>query len=153
MSRTAHTIRIGRQAAFALPSAIFLMVILAALAIFLVTVSTHQQAGHAADIQGVRAYQAARAGLEWGTYRFLSSGSPPVCPAAANFSPGGALAAFTVSVTCASVAPAPDEAGNSVYLAQIVANACNQPTAGGACPNNAPGANYVEREISAVVSQ
>ena len=138
------------QAAFALPSAIFLMVILAALAAFLVSVSTHQQSGHAADIQGIRAYQAARAGVEWGAYNFLRNGA--ACAATTTFNPGSGLAAFTVTVTCAATAPANNEAGTDVTTARIVATACNQPAAvGGTCPNAAPGANYVEREIAVVV--
>jgi len=32
-------------------------------------------------------------------------------------------------------------------LYNLVANACNQPIAGGICPNPAPGHNYVEREL------
>lgn len=138
---------LGRQLAFALPSAIFLMVILAALAAFLVTVSTHQQSGHAADIQGVRAYQAARAGMEWGTFTFLQGGTNCAW-SPASFNPGGQLAAFTVTVTC--VSGTFNEAGQTITTAQIVATACNQPNAApaAACPNNAPGANYVERQIS-----
>jgi len=138
-----------RQKAFALPSAIFLMVILAGLAAFLVSVSTQQQVGHAADIQGGRAYQAARAGMEWGAFNFLRNGFN--CPASASFSPGGGLAAFTVTVTCTGGTN--DEAGVIINSARIVATACNQPTGGGVCPNDTPGTNYVERQITVLVGR
>ena len=40
---------------FALPSAVFLLVILSLLAAFIVQVATRQQVGHAADVRGSRA--------------------------------------------------------------------------------------------------
>ena len=52
-----------------LPSAIFLLVILAGLAAFLVHISTTQSITSAQDIQGARAYHAARAGVDWGLYQ------------------------------------------------------------------------------------
>jgi Tfp pilus assembly protein PilX len=54
---------------FAIVSAIFILVVLAALGAFIVNVSTNQQIGSTLDLQGVRAYQAARAGIEWGIYQ------------------------------------------------------------------------------------
>lgn len=133
---------------FALPSAIFLVVILAALAAFLVNISVQQQVGKSADIRGNQAYQAAQAGIEWGLYNFLRNG---VCAGANNIAPGGALVAFTVTVTCTPGAPVSDvvTTGN-IVMVRIVANACNQPTAAGACGNPLPLAGYVERELSAV---
>lgn len=140
----------ARLRGFALPAAIFLMVVLAALALFLVQITTHQQAGHVADIQGLRAYQAARAGMEWGVYNFLQ---PPQVCANASFVPAGAfgLQTFTVTVTC--VATVNDEAGVAITSASIVATACNQPDVGGNCPPLAPGPNYIERQVAVVVSR
>ena len=112
---------------FVLPSAIFLIVILASLAAFLVTISTTQSTTSAQDVQGTRAYHAARAGIEWGLYRVLdpanataTSGSAPLpncpgvavaaaCPSAgspssstlpgAGFS-GSVLSGIAVTLTC-----------------------------------------------------
>lgn len=94
---------------FVLPSAIFLIVILASLAAFLVTISTTQSTTSAQDVQGARAYHAARAGIEWGLYRVLdpanasvvAPGAPawpnmPGCPAAAAMVVEG----FGVTVVC-----------------------------------------------------
>lgn len=140
-----------RCGGFALVSAIFLIVILAALAVFITVMSTHQQAGHIADLQGQRAYQAARAGVEWGVFNFRRNGT---CAVPVSFTPGGGLAGFTVTVDCLlnEMATANDEAGTPVIVRRIVATACNQP-AGGTCPNVAPGDNYVERRLSVVVGQ
>ncbi|WP_153108777.1 agglutinin biogenesis protein MshP [Propionivibrio limicola] len=144
---------------FALASAIFLLVILSALAAFIVHVSTRQHIGHAADIQGSCAYQAARAGAEWGVYNLLKNGA---CGASAPFAPGGNLAGFTVTVRCelAEVATTNNEVGDDgsdvpLVIRRIVATACNQPTgaAPGTCPNLAPGANYIEREIAVVAGR
>lgn len=135
---------------FALPSAIFLMVILAALAAFIVNVSTKQQSGHAADLQGVRAYQAARAGVEWGVFDFLRNGN---CGTTSFALPGG-LSGFTVTVVCspAGMAATTNEDGTDVTVRTIIATACNQPDTG-ACPNNAPGVNYIERQIAVTASR
>lgn len=139
-----------RDRGFALVSAIFLIVILAALAGFIVVVSTHQQAGHTADIQGSRAYQAARAGVEWGIYNFKRNNA---CATGSSFNPGGGLGTFTVTVDCLNAAAAPnDEAGTGVTVRRIVVTACNQPAAG-ACPNGAPGDGYVERRLSVVAGR
>jgi MSHA biogenesis protein MshP len=129
---------------FALPTAIFLVVILAALGAFILTIANLQHRGLALDIQGARAMQAARAGIEYGAYQTLVNGS---C-LGWTFSPGASPAAFTVTVTCAATTA--DEAGAPKTIYSLVATACNQPT-GGSCPNAAPGENYVERQIQASV--
>ena len=156
---------------FAIVSAIFILVVLGALGAFIVNVSTHQQTGSALDVQGVRAYQAARAGVEWGVYQVQATpaynfsygpGPGPVgtalpntraCPASpTSFVPAApTLAAFTVTVTCVRTpvddAPA-NNPTNSPAVYSLVATACNQPAAG-ACPNLAPAAgfDYIERRI------
>jgi len=59
------------QRGFAIVSAIFILVVLAGLGAAMLTISTAQQLGSALDVQGSRAYLAARAGLEWSLYRVL----------------------------------------------------------------------------------
>lgn len=69
------------QRGFAAIAAIFLVVILAALGAFMLTFSNTQQLTSAQDIQGTRAYWAARAGLEWGIGSVVAStATPPACP-------------------------------------------------------------------------
>jgi len=139
----------GRQTrGFAIVSAIFLLVILAALAAFLVRISTQQQIGASADVQGIRAYQAARAGVEWGLFQHLRNNA---CAASSSFTPGGNLAGFTVTVQCQG-AVSNDENGTTLTIRRIVATACNQPDSGN-CPNNTPGDNYIEREVAVVAGR
>lgn len=133
-----------RQGGVSLFSAIFLIVVLAALGAFLVTVSGLQHSASALDIQGARAYQAARAGIEWGAHRALQSGA---C-ANGSFSPGGTLADFTVSVTC-NATPYSEVVAASGTVYALVAVACNRPV----CPAAIPGQNYVERELQATLDR
>jgi MSHA biogenesis protein MshP len=54
---------------FSLPTAIFLLVILALLGAFMISLSSTQNVTSAQDVQGFkRAYQAARGGMEWALY-------------------------------------------------------------------------------------
>lgn len=132
------------QAAFALPSAIFLLVILAALGAFILTVSTSQHMGAALDVQGERAYQAARAGIEWGLFESARNTS---CSSTTLTFAGTTLAGFATTVSCSTSSAS--EGGIPVTVDQITATACNQPT----CPNSAPGPNYVERQITATLQR
>ena len=64
-----------RQArGFSIVSAIFLLVVLSLLGSLMLTFSTVQHITGAQDVQGSRAYQAARAGIEWGLYQLLQTG-------------------------------------------------------------------------------
>ena len=87
------------QNGMALVSAIFLMVILAALggAMALMSTSSHDTATK--SLQAARVYYGAKAGLEWGIQRAVAAGA---CPAGAvNFTlTQGALNGVAVQVTC-----------------------------------------------------
>jgi MSHA biogenesis protein MshP len=61
------------QRGFAIVSAIFILVVLSVLGAAMVTLSTSQHLGSAQDVQGVRAYLAARSGAEWGMYQVQST--------------------------------------------------------------------------------
>ena len=97
------------QRGFSLVTAIFLLVVIAALGTFAVTLSTTQQQAAAADVMGVRAYQAARAGIEWAAFGVSQTASGfqwAGCVPTTTFNAGtlgGTLAPFKVTVTC----PAP----------------------------------------------
>ncbi len=136
-----------RQGGFSIVTAIFLIVVLAALGAFAVSMFRVQQTTAAFDELGVRGYQAAQAGIEWGAWQVLQG--PGTCAAATgNLALPGSLSPFTVTVACASTAHT--EAGAPVTIFQLTATACNQPAAG-ACPNPAPGPDYVERQVQAAV--
>jgi MSHA biogenesis protein MshP len=131
-----------RQHGFSIVSAIFLIVVLAALGGFIATVATTQHIGSALDVSGARAYQTARAGTEWGLFKARGGG----CAGSTNI---GTIDTMTVTVACSIVvtgAPAPGEVGLGTIYA-ITATACNMPTVA-ACPGATDNPNYVERSLS-----
>lgn len=140
------------QRGFAIVSAIFLLVVLAALGAFMVTLSTVQHTSSTQDLQGARAYQAARAGIEWGAYQVLTPehanpvGVPYVCPAAATAlnNLAGSLAGFVVNVDCIEAAGSPfTEGANQIRVYQITSTATS---------GTAGSAYYVERRLSAAIN-
>lgn len=137
---------------FTLVTAIVILVVLAALGAAVVNVSTSQQMGSALDTQGARAYQAARAGLEWGLYKLQSSNgfdyanpnTRSCAGASGSFQPTATtLSEFTVTVSCT---PNTDTSpgGPTVYV--IEATACSP--SGGSCPGTVGAPAYIERRLS-----
>jgi MSHA biogenesis protein MshP len=150
-----------RQRGFLIIAGVFLVVVLAGLVVYLSTVSTTSQAASAADMNAARAYQAARAGMEWGAYQILrnpggafdtscNSGTPT------NLTFAGTLAPFTASVTCTrdNLTEGASTGGTAVKSYRIVSNGCNEPTGGGpSCPNAATvSSTYVEREVRLTIA-
>jgi hypothetical protein len=88
-----------RQGGFSLVTAIFLLVVLSALGAATLTIFAVHQNSSALDVQGARAYQAARAGMEWGVYQQLRNGS---CVASSSFQlpANTTLSSFWVTVAC-----------------------------------------------------
>lgn len=106
------------QRGFALVSAIFLLVVIAALGTFAVTISTTQQQSSAMDVLGSRAYQAAKAGIEWSIYQITHSAVGATCATLVQptMPVGTQLSAFVVAVDCTSTGPYTDGAASfSVY--------------------------------------
>ena len=150
-----------RQAGFSVVAAIFLLVVLTLLAVLIASVTGIQQASSQLDVQGVRAYHAARAGMEWGAHSVLDPNNAlacatmPACPAPSTNLPAlaGSLAPFRVTVTCAET-PVTTEGNRLVRVFTLVATACNETDGGGACPNAAPTVNdYFERQLEASLSK
>ncbi|MDP2787780.1 MAG: agglutinin biogenesis protein MshP [Pseudomonadota bacterium] len=132
---------------FALPAAIFLLVVLGGLAAWMMQLTVATQAQDALAIEGERAYRTAEAGLEAGIYAARTSGA---C-ATQTLTFSGQLSRFTASVTCTPYAA--DEGGLAVTHYRITSVACNQPAAG-ACPNTAPTLpEYAERQVRALVER
>lgn len=146
MFRDAANLARCSERGFALATAIFVLVVLAALAAFLLSVSNLQQGRGVLDVQGVKAYQGARAGMERAVYRALRD---DVCDASSSFALPGALSEFTVTVQCQRLPY--NEAGSAGAIFSITATACNQP-GGGACPG-LRGAFYVERQLQATIAK
>lgn len=133
-----------RQRGFTIVSAIFLLVVLAGLGAAIANISALQHTSSALDVQGARAYQAARTGVEWGVYRQLISAS---CGSATSFTPPApTLSSFTVTVTCIPTTYANATPPITVY--QVTSNACNLPNvAEPKCPGVSGGADYIERQV------
>ncbi len=129
------------QRGFSLVSAIFLLVVIAALGAFAVTISTTQQQSAALDLLGARAYQAARAGIEWGAYQILQGGGA-CAPAAALPALPGTLAGFAVVVNCASTQVS--EAAATVTIYQLTSTATQGVPAT---------SSYVDRQIGVTIAQ
>ena len=121
--------------------------LLAVLGIFgasLIVISSTQHVGFALDIQGVRAYHAARAGIEWGAYHVLRTGYGG-CGGINGKSIvyGGNLSGFRATLQC--VPTLHEEGSTNMTMYAITVTACND----AACPTAAtpPAATYVERQL------
>jgi MSHA biogenesis protein MshP len=139
---------------FSLITAIFLLVVMAALGAFMVIFTGLQQSTLQVDVQGVRAYYAARAGADWALYRALDldNNAPGAtafvaCPTGTINAMGGSLTPFTVVVTCSSNDY--DEAGRSIRVYELTTTACNNAS----CPPASRPAGYVERQIVVIVAK
>lgn len=144
-----------KQRGFSLIMAIFLIVVLGGIAVFIGRVSTMQHHGSALDEEGAMAYQAARSGIEWGVYqavRGVNYCEPS--PDATQFTLPLTVPAtpdtlqhmvnYIVTVDCilnAETEGSPPDNGVNVY--QITATA-----------NNATAGNFaVERQLTATVAK
>ncbi len=138
---------------FSLVTGIFLLVALSALGAFMVVFTGLQQNTIQADVLGVRAYYAARAGINWAMYRALDPDNPGTlvfasCPTGtiALGAMGGSLAPFSVTVGCTPYDAT--EANRNIRVYEITATACNQAV----CPG-VPGTGYVERSVVVTVAK
>lgn len=135
---------------FTMMSMLFILVALAAMGVALASLSQRQQLGVAGELAAAKAYQAALAGLEWGSYQVLPGNTQPACFGTKSFQLPGQLSDFTVTVTCVRTPTSGTVSDGSSALAfyELVATACNLPAAG-ACPNAASTQPaYTERQLS-----
>lgn len=132
------------QTGFAAIAAIFLVVVLAAMGAFMVTFSNTQQLTSAQDLQGSRAYWAARAGLEWAIGAVVPQASAmAACPASPQTLPavGTFDGGFTVVVTCTLSSFNEAAAAANVKIFQFTAVARSAGAIGSV--------GYVERSLTA----
>ncbi|MFA7400499.1 MAG: hypothetical protein WCZ98_08465 [Sideroxydans sp.] len=131
------------QQGFSIITAIFLLVVLAFLGVAMVTFSTTQHQTVAMDVMGSRAYQAARAGVDWGAYQVLRNGS---CAATTTLpAMAGTLSQFGVSVTCGSVAASEVTATSGTVTVYSLSSTATFGTLGQP--------SYVERQIQITIAQ
>jgi MSHA biogenesis protein MshP len=127
-------IRMRRQAGVGIVTAIFLLVVLAGLGVAMVGIYTSQQSSANLDLLGSQAYQAARAGLEWGIFQEKRRNGTCASLTRIDMPQGTSLSAFTVFVRCAQ------EGEGALVRYRIKSEACNMPdTVNNECPqrNNA----------------
>ena len=140
-----------RSAGVGIVTAIFLLVVLAGLGVALVSIFSSQQQGIALDEQGIRAHQAARAGIEWGLFHRLQDKTcldGQTYPVALG---GNVLGQFTVRVSCAE-AGNPDERPTSsnadIDLKRwVIRSVACAPAVAGACPPNSNNPDSVRRVV------
>jgi MSHA biogenesis protein MshP len=103
-----------QQSGFALVPALFLIVVLGALAVVAVRVGTGQQQTVTMSLLQARALSAAQTGIEWGAYQGLKAHS---CVASTTLTlTGPALAGFSVIVTCAAATFSTGAATNTSFV-------------------------------------
>lgn len=100
---------------FALVPALFLIVVLAALGAAAIRIGNGEQQTVTMALQQVRALTAARAGIEWGAYQALKPTSSCAASTTLNLIEG-ALAGFTVVVTCSATGFPSGAATKYAYL-------------------------------------
>ena len=134
--------------------AIFLLVSLAAIGVYLLTISNAQVEAGVQDEQGARAYQAARTGIDWGAYQVLrnpGSAFATTCaggaPASQTITLAQGLAGFFVEVACLRVGNE-TEGAVTVRVYRITATGCNRSPCGGVI-----GPTYVERQLQLTLTE
>ncbi len=125
------------QRGFAAIVAVFLVVILAALGAFMLSFSNTQQLTSSQDVQGSRAYWAARAGLEWA---IASQGAGATTCWATT--PPASINGFTLAISCA--ASSFTEGTSTVYVFRLKSDASS---------GTVGSVGYIERSVSASVER
>lgn len=133
------------QQGFSIISAIFLLVVLAFLGTAMVTFSINQHQTVALDVMGARAYQAARAGIEWGAYQVLRNGGACANQNLPAGTMGDTMSGFTVAVTCNAVPYNEVSATTGTVTVYGLTSTATQGTAGQR--------DYVERMMSVTIAQ
>jgi len=107
-----------REGGAALVAAVFLLVVLAGLAVYAVRIGVMQQQTVTAALRAAQAFHAAKSGIAWAAHRALNGGG---CGAATlNFAEGG-TSGFDVSVQCAETAHPEGGAMLNVYVIDVLA--------------------------------
>jgi MSHA biogenesis protein MshP len=132
------------QRGFAAIAAIFLVVILAALGGFMLTFSNSQQLTSAQDVQGTRAYWAARAGLEWAVVALPAT--PALC-ASPVVAPPTPIEGFTIVVNCTSATYADAGAASGVSPTTIFQSTVT------ASKGGVGSIGFIERSVSASIEK
>ncbi len=124
------------QRGFAIVSAIFLLVALAALGAFMVSFSNTQHLTSAQDVQGSRAYWAAKGGIQWAAGVIEAADACPDPAVQPAFADG-----FNVVVACQRFEYVEGVATRAIYWLQSTAST------GGPVGS----VTYIERQVQAFI--
>ncbi len=133
------------QSGFILVAAIFLLVVIAALGLFTVTISTGQQQSSAMDALGSRAYQAASAGIEWSVYQITKERATCATLVQPTMPAGTQLSAFTVTVACSSTGSYTEGTDPAFSVYQLTSTAQTTGATVGSL-------GYLERQLQVTIS-
>lgn len=120
--RQAFSHRLRRQRGVSIIAAIFLVLLFAALAAFMVSLTSTANITSAQDVQGIRAYQAAQAGVEWGLFQLDPNDNATALPACFGAATLNQIPGFSVAVTCAAFGPF-TEGTRTLRVYQIISTA------------------------------
>jgi MSHA biogenesis protein MshP len=134
----------GFQQGFSLVTAIFLLVVLAGLGATMMTFFTAQQQSVLLDELGARAYQASRAGIEWGAYQVVQSSSGVFATTCQSGPASQVLPTqgFSVSVSCSATSAV--ESAATLWVYRLTSTATR---------GAAGSADFVERQMQATIAQ
>jgi MSHA biogenesis protein MshP len=132
-----------RPYGFALIGALFLIVVLGALSVFLIGISTAQRYTTTLSLLGNRAHAAAQSAIEWAIQRAVSAPAALNCGGAAvTFTlQAGSSGSYDVAVSCTVTATT--EGGTSINIYALTAQA-EQGSLGNA--------DYISRTVRATVT-
>ncbi|VVO34826.1 hypothetical protein PS723_05290 [Pseudomonas fluorescens] len=130
-----------RTQGFGLVAAMFLLIVVTLVVIAMARLSTLQHGSNSLAIQQARAYQAARAGLEWGIIQVMNTGH---CVAGTPDLSGNNLADFNLGVACNGTSYL-DNNGSTVQIFRFTSTA----------QNGTPGSrsDYAYRQLAATIEQ
>lgn len=126
---------------FGLVAAMFVMIIVSLVVIAMSRLASVQHGSNALAIQQARAYQAARAGLEWGISQSVNAG---LCASGSPSLAGSGLSEFTVGVVCVA-SNYTDADGTLIQIFRFTATAQN------GVPGERP--DYAFRQLIATVER
>jgi MSHA biogenesis protein MshP len=114
----------ARAQGFSLVSAIFLLVVLALLGTYMVTIGTVQRQTSSYSILGSRAVYAADSGVQWAIRSVLTNGSCAGFPASFTLS-GGATDGFRIAAECSLTTYTENPVSYNVYSLLVTARLGN----------------------------
>ena len=138
--------KIFGQKGFSLITAIFLLVVLATLMGYMVSLRVVQQSTIVMSVQGARAYQAARSALEYGIFQALNTATCNASETLTFSADDLSLAPFSVDLSCSLSVHTEGPRQINVYQLTALASRGNYTSGGAANPD------YVSRRIRVTVS-